>query len=442
MNRTALLLCLLALPACDAAFAPPARPQPVAATRPAAAPATPQAHQPDLPDPLTIEAALAYAWQHHPAMGRARRMIRAKHGLRVQAALWPNPTVMGTLLEEPDRKTQMTVILAQKFEIGGKAGARVSTAAAGIFLSEAELIEVWSDLRADVKEAFLRLAYARQQRALAEQIARTDRERLDLAAGLFKAGKASEAQTLQITQQAARSRTTFEQSASRVEDASRQVLAAIGRLPDGEAHEVDCALHVKSPLAEEFIELLSTVNENNPQLATARAQTAVASARWRLARTKRWSDVTVGLGYRRTDYDTGDDGHGVLLEASMPLTVWDRNQGNIAAAREEIRASRREQEAAALIAARQLSDLFSQRQRWRMEREALDKRILPAAERELVLAEKSEAGGKVPKLDVLKLSREATVLRLRQLEVQLLEAVATVQLEKIAGVAGHDPSGS
>ena len=442
MNRTALLLCLVAVPACEASFAPPARPQPVATTRPAPSRAASQVNEPDLSDPLTPEAALAYAWQHHPAMDRARRMIRAKHGLRVQAALWPNPTVSGMLLEEPDKKTQMTVALAQKFEIGGKAGARVSVAAANIFLSETELIEVWSALRADVKEAFLRLAYARRQRTLAEQIARTDRERLDLATGLLQAGKTSEAQTLQITQQAARSRTTFEQSASRVEDASRQVLASIGRQPNGKTPDVDCSLNVESPLAEEFIALLSTVNESNPQVATARAQTAVASARWRLARTKRWSDVTVGLGYRRTDYDMESDGRGVLLEASLPLTVWDRNQGNIAAAREEIRASRREQEAAALTAARQLSDLFSQRQRWRMELEALDKRIIPAAGRELALAEKSEAGGKVPKLDVLKLARELTVLRLRKLEVQLLDAVATVQLERIAGVAGHDPSGS
>ncbi len=443
MNRTALLLCLLALPACDAFYAPPASPKLPATTRPAPSHTASPIPAPDLPDPLTIEAGLAYAWQHHPALDRTRRKIRAKHGLRAQAALWPNPTVSGMFLEEPDKKTQATVLLAQKFEIGGKVGARVSAAAADIFLSEAELVDVWSGIRANVKEAFLRLAYARRQRALAEHVARTDQQRLDLATGLLKAGKTSEAQTLQITQQAARSRTTFEQSASRVEDASRQVLAAIGRQPDGEAPDVDCVLHVASPLAETFPALLAAANESNPQIATARAQTAVAQARWRLARTKRWSDVTVGLGYRRTDYDMeSGGGNAVLLEASMPLTVWDRNQGNIAAAREEIRASRRQQEAAALIAARDLSDLFSQRERWRMEIEALDKRIIPAAERELALAEKSELGGKVPKLDVLKLSREVTVLHLRKLEIQLLEAAATVHLEKIAGVAVDRRPGS
>jgi len=435
MNKTTILLCLAILPACSEFNPPPDLARQLEA--PPAADLAPAARtdQPDLPTPLTIDQALAIAWRGHPQMDRARHLIRARHGFRGQAALWPNPVAGAIVLEEPDKKTQMTVTLAQKFEIGGKADSRVSVAAANIFLSEAGLIEVWSDLRSEIKDAFVRLAYARSNRSLTEKIAAVDTERLDLAMGLFKAGKASESETLKLTRQAARSQTAFEQSASLIEDASRGVLIAIGRRPDRKALDCACSLDVDSPLADEFDALVKDADKGNPQLNTARAQTVVARARLRLARTKQWSDVTVGLGYRRTDYDDSDGANAVRLEVSAPLPIWDRNQGNIAAARERIDASDRQQQAAALIAARQLSQLLAQRRRWRMELKSLDERIIPAAARELKLIRDALAGGKASKLDALKLSREFMSLDLRRLELRLMAAAATIQLENITGVA-------
>jgi cobalt-zinc-cadmium efflux system outer membrane protein len=373
-------------------------------------------------------------------MYRARHMVRARHGYQAQAALWPNPVVGGTFIEEPNKKTRGIVSLAQKFEIGGKADARVSVAAANIFLSEAELIETWSALRAEIKEAFARLAYAQANAALAEQIAAADKERLDLATGLFKAGKASESQTLKLTRQAAKSKTAFDQSPMLIADATRGLLVTIGRQPDTKAPKFVCSLDVDSPLAGEFDALLKTANATNPQLKTARAQTAVAHAQLRLARTKRWSDITVGLAYYQTQYDTTSDGNAVRAQVSAPLPLWDRNQGNIAASKQNIAASERQRQVAALVAARQLSQLFSQRQRWQVELKSLDETVIPAATREMKLIRDALAGGKASKLDAIKHHRELIALDLQKLELRLLTAVATIQLENITGIAAHDPN--
>ncbi|MCP4377945.1 MAG: TolC family protein [bacterium] len=442
MNRLIALISLaLLMGACNRSFDPP--PELVAsvdAQHGSLLARAPQTDAPALPSPLTVSGALAHAWRLHPAMFRARHMVRAGHGYQAQAALWPNPVVGGTFMEEPDKKTRAIVSLAQKFEIGGKADARVSVAAANIFLSEAELIETWSALRAEIKEAFVRLAYARSNAALTEQIATADQEQLALASGLFKAGKISESQTLKLTRQAAKSKSAFDQSPFLVADAVRGLLATIGRHPNTKAPKFVCSLDVDSPLSDEFDALLKSANATNPKLKTARAQTAVAHAQLRLAKTKRWSDVTVALAYYQTEYDTSGNGGAAHVQVSAPLPLWDRNQGNIAASKQNIAASDRQREVDALIAARQLSQLFSQRQRWQIELKSLDKTIIPTAAKELKLIRDAHAKGKASKLDVIKQHRALIALDLQKLELRLLVAVATIQLENITGIAAHDPN--
>ena len=181
--------------------------------------------------------------------------------------------------------------------------------------------------------------------------------------------------------------------------------------------------------------------KTNPPLKTARAQSAVAQAQLRLARTKRWSDITVGMSFFQTDYRQGaDDGGSAIINVSTPLPIWDRNQGNIAAAKQNIEASDRHREMAALIAARQLSQLFSQRQRWTVELKSLDESIIPAATRELKLISDALTGGKASKFDAIKQRRELIALELKRLELRLMTAVATIELENIAGLAAQRPS--
>jgi outer membrane protein, heavy metal efflux system len=444
MNRFAMLLIpAILFGGCYNPFDPPddivASNEPPSASLLAPAPTAPPLK---LPSPFSVTTALQYAWRSHPSMIRHRHLILARHGYKVQAALWPNPVVGGAFQEEPGKKTRGIVSIAQKFEIGGKADARVSLAAANIFLAETELLATWSALRADIKEAFVRLAYARSYRTLAGEMATAEKARLDLTVGLFKAGKASEAQTLKLARQAARAKSMFDQSEHMVSDAARSVLIAVGQTPSDNTPELTCTMNTDSPLAGDFESLRKASDATNPQLKTAMAQTAVAQASLRLAKTKRWSDLTVGMSYYQTHYDMDSDGGSIRMDVSAPLPIWDRNQGNIAAAGQDIAASERQQRIAALNAARRLSQLFSKRQQWLVEIRSLDETIIPAASRELKLIRTSLGGGKASKLDVIKLHRELMSLDLQKLEMQLMASVATIELENIVGLTAGGPNAS
>ena len=157
----------------------------------------------------------------------------------------------------------------------------------------------------------------------------------------------------------------------------------------------------------------------------------------RLAKTKRWSDLKVSVAYRNTHYEEmeGGTGHALIAGVSADLPVWNRYQGDVAAAREHIVASRRAEEVTALNVASKLSEILAAQQRWTAEEEALRERILPAVEKRLALARDAFANGKASEIDVFARAREADALRLEHLQARLMLAVAAIQLEKAVSAA-------
>jgi cobalt-zinc-cadmium efflux system outer membrane protein len=145
--------------------------------------------------------ALRLAWERHPRMRAARERILATRGFETQAGLWPNPDLAISARREPGEKTFYPVTLAQRFELGGKASSRVETAAAQTFVAESACRETWTDVRAGVKEALVRLAHAREVLRLRKAIHALDGEARDLAESLARAGKAPETAALARTRQ-------------------------------------------------------------------------------------------------------------------------------------------------------------------------------------------------------------------------------------------------
>jgi len=400
---------------------------------------------------LTVRAALQRAWHHHPEMKRARAMIGQTYGRQIQAALWPNPSLEVSGHQEPDRKRAAQIGFSQRFELGGKRKTRISAAAAGVLQKETELLETWADIRAQVKEAFVRLAYARQRFGLQERILRADARRLELAQSLLQVGKLSEEECLRFQQERDRGGATRKAAEVLLEDARRQVVIAMGgpgldrtksRPKDRTA--IVCSIDAIAPPADDMEGLKALAQTNNPALRAARTRTAVATALLRLARTKRWSDLKVSLAYRNTHYEEteGGTGHALIAGVSVDLPVWNRYQGDVAAARGRIVALRQAEEVTALNVASRLSDILAAQQRWIAEEATLRERILPAAEKRLDLARDAFVNGKASEIGVLARVRETEALGLEHLQTRLMLAVTAIQLERTVTAATVGAPGS
>ncbi|HEX8698927.1 MAG TPA: TolC family protein, partial [Myxococcaceae bacterium] len=194
---------------------------------------------------------------------------------------------------------------------------------------------------------------------------------------------------------------------ARVALAQAQVASARAALNRRLGRPVTAALS----LALAPVAIPAGLRAEQPELVAARADTEAAQAEVDLLRRERIPDPTVSLGYEREtrpeEHATGADLHSgsmVIARLSVPLPFWDRNQGELAAARarravlEAQREGReREVEVERLVAREAYEAARSA--------EAALTAALPGVERNLSLVQRAYEAGELG-LDALLLSRD------------------------------------
>ncbi len=388
--------------------------------------------QPAIHDKLSPETAIEFAWHHHPIMASARAQVAAQHGREVQAALWPRPE-LGALLIEEDEKTERQLSIYQKLELGGKRSARVSVAAASAFLSETDRADAWRNLRAEIIEAFARLAYVRELVEVTGELERIGEEQAQLAAALLKAGKLSEQVLLKTKQRSALAAAASDNAGKLLKDAERQVLIAMGAPADSPMPgEIDCNRSGSDEALPAFKELLQLAFTNNPAMTASRARVMIADSLHRVARASRWSDVTLTAGYKSISKEEGLDSTATIAGLSMGLPIWDRSQGDIAATRELSLSEKSAQELTMLDVAALVSKLHAEYEGRVRDEKTLAAEVLPIAEKRYALIRNRHDNGKIGKGELLRAQAELEETMLEHARAKLMLAIATAEIEKAA----------
>ncbi|MBY0278702.1 TolC family protein [Candidatus Binatia bacterium] len=185
------------------------------------------------------------------------------------------------------------------------------------------------------------------------------------------------------------------------------------------------------PLEQLWLEI-----ERNPDLARWASELAQRAASLALAEAKAIPDVTVSLGGR---YYQDEQSAGVIALFSVPLPVFDRNQGAIQAAEARLAVAKVEQRVTEITVrsavARSYQALLAA---YRQALELRD-RTLPEAETVFRGAQDAYARGLFRYIEVLDAQR--TLFQLRAAYVDALLAYHT-QITDIARLTGRDPSAS
>ena len=271
--------------------------------------------------------------RQNPTLRAQQFALQSAKANEITAGLRPNP--QGTFLSEqhPGGSAaipQYTISIGQPIELGGKRQRRIEAAGAATQVSTYQLDDVRRQTILQVKTAFAGALLARDQLALADQNLKTldDTERLQRLR--MEKGDLSELELLRIQVQ----RFTFERDAA---DA-RQALAiakialrtAAGETNIAAQFEIDGDLEFKEiPL--DRTALMRAALDNRPDLRAAEADRARARADHRLARANAWWDITPQIEYQRIGPDN-TIGFGI----SIPIKIFDRNQGEIARTQAEI----------------------------------------------------------------------------------------------------------
>ncbi|WP_432823495.1 TolC family protein [Trichloromonas sp.] len=383
--------------------------------------------------PLSLDRALALALAHNPEVDATAAEIRAYEADALQAGLRPNP-VLDLELENlagsgefsGTDATEATLMLSQAIELGGKREHRRRAAEAETALAQSRSEITRTELRARTTRQFIAVLSAQQRLQLADDLVTLARRALSTVEERIEAGKAPateklRARILVAELEIARTRETHTLAAE------RQSLAALlgGQLKVAAvAGELTRLPHLP-PLTE-----LEPLLEQSPQLAQWDAQRQQRERTLALTESRRIPDLEVGVGIR---YFNDSEDNALVAGLSIPLPLFDRNQGAVAAARSRADQVRAEQRNATLQARAALTTAWQQMNAAHEEAEALRDQVLPAAEEALAAAEYGYRAGKFPLLDVLDAQR--TLIEMRQGHLAALAGFhqAVAELERLLG---------
>lgn len=380
---------------------------------------------------LSLSQALDAAFAQNPELAAAGREIGIAEGERRQAGLIPNPELSWEVEDTRRDTSTTTVTLSQALELGGKRGARIELASAGQSVAQLELERQRNGLRADVVQAFHAALRAQTALELAQQSQALTERGLQVVQGRVKAGQSSPVEVTRAQVQLAQARAQVRRAESQ-RTVAYQALARLTGNPLASFDRLD-ASHLSpgpAPRAEALLDKIARTAEW--RLAQAQIQRGEAALGSEKAR--RIPDLTVSLG---SQYNREDRERVNVVGLSMPLPLFDRNQGNVLAA------ARRADQARDLRNAVELrlrSDTRSAVSQWAAamaEVQAYDRTILPSAQQAVDTATRGFEMGKFGFLDVLDAQR--TLIEARGLYLDALASAtdARAQVERIYGDLGE-----
>lgn len=358
--------------------------------------------------------------------------IARARGLAEQARARPNPSIsvyaenfIGDLQRNARDQQQTTFQVDQPIELGGKRSARIAAGEAGVAAAEVRGLDGRLVYATELARAYAGAEIAERRIALAQDQVAQAQDDLKVARALVGAGK--EARLRQV--QAETELNTLE---AELENTRALKTGALARLSALAGTSIPY-----TGISESLLDRLdpkSVVGPVDPMHATtvrvAEAEREAAARAVTVQQRLAIPNVTAQLGVRQLRVASGP---AVVAGVSIPLPFFDRNRGNISAARAELQgaearaaAARLEAEAGAR-AALALVEAADQRT-------TAAQRTVATAEEGYRLARIAYEAGKSPLIELIAARRNLGVARGVALDALGARLDARANLARLAGL--------
>lgn len=376
---------------------------------------------------LTLPIALALAFRANPEIAVATREVEANEGTLRQAGTFRNPEV-ATQIEDTRRDTRTsTLLLNQPLELGGKRAARVTAAERGRDVARIELATIQADVRAAVVTAFYDVIAAQERYRLAQSTADLALRATAIAAKRVQAGKISPVEETRARVAESEVRVELAQAESELDIARRQLAAVWGNTTPRFNHAEDQIENL--PVLPALADLTQQLSQS-PSLLRARMEIRRRQALTDLERTRRIPDVVVSLGAKR-DEQIGRTQ--AVVGVSVPLPLFDRNQGNILEALRRTDKARDEFAATQVRLTRDLGQAYGRLASSRNSVELLRKDTLPGAQSAYEATTKGFELGKFSFLEVLDAQRTFFQAKAQYLRALSEAQRSAAEIDRIVG---------
>ncbi|WP_419709440.1 TolC family protein [Pseudomonas sp. NFX224] len=382
---------------------------------------------------LTLNEALQTAFAGNPDLAAAQWDIGIAEGERQQAGLIPNPEVSWEAEDTRRESRTTTVMLSQPIELGGKRGARIDLASRAQDAAGIELERKRNALRADVILAYSSAQTAQQRLQLSRESLALAEHGLRVAQGRIGAGKSSPVEGTRAQVQLSEVRLELSR-AERDQATAWQQLAQVMGAPFPTSVTVQTAAP-RITTVPSSARLLERLNET-AELRLAKLQIDQREAALGLEKSQRIPDLTVSVG---SQYSELDRERVNVVGLSMPIPLFNRNQGNVLAAARRTDQARDLRNATELRLRTEIQNTLNQWQTASGEVDAFKQTILPAAQSAVDSATRGFEMGKFGFLDVLDAQRTLIAARSQYIQAVSETTDARVRIERIFGDLAVSP---
>ncbi len=229
--------------------------------------------------------------------------------------------------------------LEQPVEFGGRRAARGSAAGARVEIAAARLRLAERDLVFETTRAYATLAASQRRAALAQEASRIFGEAERVTAARLRAGDIAGYDARRLQLEAARS-AVLAASARLVLHNARVALAALLNAPPASVSALLGAQRIDAIASTDSLTAVALATR--PDLQVLQREVDVARADARLAVADRLPVLTLSAGYKRESSETARTPspgtlHGFVAGLSLPLPLFDRRRGAIAASMADTR---------------------------------------------------------------------------------------------------------
>jgi len=355
---------------------------------------------------LVLSQALALALTQNPELSAFSWESRAQEAAALQAGLFPNPTFNANASNFGNRVMQgfdgdvVTLELSQLIELGGKRSARIEAAALTKQLADWDYEAKRADVLTQVTQDFIDVLAAQQRLALTQQTHDLANQTAVTTAARVQAGKVSPVEETKAN--VARASVQIELMRARKElEAARKRLAAGWGGTTARFESVAGNLD-SIPSAQASLDALQQRLSNNPDLARWATEITQRQALITLEKSKAVPDVTATVGASK--YLMPND-YALVVGFSVPLPVFNRNQGGIQEAEHRLTKAEEELRSAEVRITTALNTAYQKLEAAHAEVVALRQDILPGAQSAYDAAREGYRFGKFGFLDVLDAQR-------------------------------------
>lgn len=378
---------------------------------------------------LTLREVVAVTLLHNPELRSYSWEIRAAEARRLQAGLWPNPSLdIGVEnISSGFVAAETSIQLIQLIELGSKTKKRKVIASIDQQLAGWDYETKRLEVLTNASKAYFELLAAQEKTELLSELLNISEQTYQTVARRVDAGKDSPIEKTKSSVALSTVRLDYKQALHELENA-RKTVASFWASEKPQFMQAEGQLEEFSDIANanELQQWLS----QNPQLARWENQIARGKAALDLEKAKGLPDI--GLGDGGTNYNDTDDS-AFLFGISIPLQIFNRNQGGKMEAAYNISKYYEQQRAARVEVWNQFNRISTYLSVYHDRIEELKTSILPGAAEVFKASQTAYAEGKIDYLNVLDAQRTYFVSQTEYLETLVSYHKAKTDMEGLVG---------